>query len=222
MYGFYINHYERKIFYAKKIEYLFFIVGLLLLSLGINMMKTITSFGLSPYDSLFIALYQKFGISIGFWIFIINLFFTLIVLIVNKKQITIGTVLTMILISVFVDFIGSIDWIMGIIISLPKYMTIILGNLCVGIGIGIYVSSQICAAPQEAFVLTVSKNLHWSFRKTEISLAFIFLITSFLLDGPIYIGTIILSFTTGWIIQAAINFSGQFLQKINTYNKTAM
>ena len=49
-----------------KLEYIFFIGGLLILAIGINMMTIITSFGLSPYDSFFIALYQNFGISIGF------------------------------------------------------------------------------------------------------------------------------------------------------------
>ena len=97
-----------------KLEYIFFIGGLLILAIGINMMTTITSFGLSPYDSFFIALYQNFGISIGFWIFMINFVFTLIVLFWDKKQITIGTIVTMILISLFVDWVGSITTIMDI------------------------------------------------------------------------------------------------------------
>lgn len=175
-------------------------------------MTTITSFGLSPYDSFFIALYQNFGISIGFWIFVINFVFTLIVLFLDKKYITIGTIVTMILISVFVDLIGSIDILMNSIRSLPKYITLVCGNLCVGAGIGIYVSTKLCAAPQEAFVLTVCEKKKWTFRRTEISLAVLFLTLSFLLDGPIYFGTIILSFTTGWIIQAFIQIGTKLLQ----------
>ena len=54
-------------------------------------------------------------------------------------------------------------------------------------------SPQTFARPQEAFVLTVAEKKKWTFRKTEISLAFLFLTLSFLLDGPIYFGTIILS-----------------------------
>ncbi|MFD0767624.1 YitT family protein [Bacillus sp. CGMCC 1.60114] len=199
-----------------KLEYIFFIGGLLLLSLGINMMTTITSFGLSPYDSFFIALYQNFGLSIGSWIFIINLIFTLIVLSMNRKQITFGTIMTMILISVFVDMIGSVAFIMDGIRALPKYITLICGNLFVGAGIGIYVSSQLGTAPQEAFVLTISEKTKWSFRKTEISLACLFLTGSFILHGPIYFGTIILSFTTGWIIQAFIQIGTTILQSYRT------
>ena len=199
-----------------KLEYIFFIGGLLLLSLGINMMTTITSFGLSPYDSLFIALYQNFGLSIGSWMFIINLIFTFIVLSMNRKQITFGTIMTMILISVFVDMIGSVAFIMEGIRALPKYITLICGNLFVGAGIGIYVSSQLGTAPQEAFVLTISEKTKWSFRKTEISLACLFLVGSFMLHGPIYFGTIILSFTTGWIIQAFIQIGSKVLQSYRT------
>ncbi|ENQ3106814.1 YitT family protein [Bacillus cereus] len=197
---------------ALKLEYIFFIGGLLLLSLGINMMTTITSFGLSPYDSLFIALYQNFGLSIGSWMFIINLIFTLIVLCMSRKRITIGTIVTMVLISVFVDMIGSVTVIMDGIRSLPKYITLILGNVSVGAGIGIYVSSQLGTAPQEAFVLTISEKTKWSFQRTEISLACLFLTASFILDGPIYFGTIILSFTTGWLIQTFIQVGTKLLQ----------
>nr|WP_217367248.1 MULTISPECIES: YitT family protein [unclassified Brevibacillus] len=192
-----------------------FIVGLLILALGINMMTTITSFGLSPYDSLFIALYQNFGISIGFWMFAINLTFVIIVLFMDRSYISVGAILVMVLISVFVDLIGSIDGLMAAIRSLPPLLTMALGNICIGSGIGLYVCTQVCTAPQEAFVLVMSKRLKWTFRRTEILLACMFLSASFLLDGPIYYGTVVLSFTTGYIIQAAINVGNKMLRLVN-------
>jgi uncharacterized protein len=198
-----------------KFEYLLFIVGLLILALGINMMTTITSFGLSPYDSLFIALYQNFGISIGFWMFAINLTFVIIVLFMDRSYITVGAILVMVLISLFVDLIGSIDALMAAIRSLPPLLTMALGNICIGSGIGLYVCTQVCTAPQEAFVLVMSKRLKWTFRRTEILLACMFLSASFLLDGPIYYGTVVLSFTTGYIIQAAINLGNKMLRLVN-------
>ncbi|MFG0213955.1 YitT family protein [Brevibacillus porteri] len=198
-----------------KFEYLLFIVGLLILALGINMMTTITSFGLSPYDSLFIALYQNFGISIGFWMFAINLTFVIIVLFMDRSYITVGAILVMLLISLFVDLIGSIDALMAAIRSLPPLLTMALGNICIGSGIGLYVCTQVCTAPQEAFVLVMSKRLKWTFRRTEILLACMFLSASFLLDGPIYYGTVVLSFTTGYIIQAAINVGNKMLRLVN-------
>ncbi|MFS0920187.1 YczE/YyaS/YitT family protein [Brevibacillus sp. 179-C 1.1 NHS] len=198
-----------------KFEYLLFIVGLLILALGINMMTTITSFGLSPYDSLFIALYQNFGISIGFWMFTINLTFVCIVFFMDRSYITVGAIVVMVLISVFVDLIGSIDALMAAIRSLPPLLTMALGNICIGSGIGLYVCTQVCTAPQEAFVLVMSKRLKWTFRRTEILLACLFLSASFLLDGPIYYGTVVLSFTTGYIIQAAINVGNKMLRLVN-------
>ncbi|ATF11332.1 YitT family protein [Brevibacillus sp. HB1.4B] len=198
-----------------KFEYLLFIVGLLILALGINMMTTITSFGLSPYDSLFIALYQNFGVSIGFWMFAINLTFVIIVLFMDRSYITFGAILVMVLISLFVDMIGSIDALMAAIRTLPPLLTMALGNICIGSGIGLYVCTQVCTAPQEAFVLVMSKRLKWTFRRTEILLACMFLSASFLLDGPIYYGTVVLSFTTGYIIQAAINVGNKMLRLVN-------
>ncbi|UHA75579.1 YczE/YyaS/YitT family protein [Paenibacillus sp. 481] len=204
-----------------QLKHLFFIGGLLILALGINMMTTVTSFGLSPYDSLFIALFQNFGVSIGFWMFMINFVFTIVVWVMDKSYLTIGTILTMILISVFVDAIGSVQVLMDMIRSFPKLLTLVLGNICIGTGIGIYVASRVSTAPQEAFVLVVSDRTKWTFRKTEIMLAFIFLAVSFSLDGPIYFGTIVLSFTTGWIIQAALNVGERVLQKAQKQPQSA-
>ncbi|ELK41242.1 hypothetical protein D478_15030 [Brevibacillus agri BAB-2500] len=198
-----------------KFEYVLFVTGLLILALGINMMTTITSFGLSPYDSLFIALFQNFGVSIGFWMFAINFAFVCIVFFMDRSYITMGAVAVMVLISVFVDLIGSIDALMAGIRSLPPLLTMVLGNLCIGSGIGLYVCTQVCTAPQEAFVLVISKRMKWTFRRTEISLACLFLTLSFLLDGPIYYGTIVLSFTTGYIIQAAIHAGNKLLSFVN-------
>jgi uncharacterized protein len=202
-----------------KYEYVYFIGGLLLLALGINIMTTVTEFGLSPYDSLFIALYQNFGISIGFWMFGVNFVFVIIVYFLNKKFLTIGSIAMMFLISFFVDFVGSIDSLMASIEAMPGLFAMALGNICVGSGIGIYVSSNVCVAPQEAFVLAVSKMAKWTFRKTEIFLACLFLTASFFLDGPIYFGTIILSFTTGYIIQAAIHVGNVSLKRLKKENE---
>ncbi len=52
---------------------------------------------------------------------------------------------------------------------LPKYITLICGNLFVGAGIGLYVSTNLCAAPQEAFVLTVAEKKKWTFRTESFS-----------------------------------------------------
>lgn len=211
----YVEGKESYIVIRLKFEYVLFLVGLLILALGINMMTTITSFGLSPYDSLFIALFQNFGISIGFWMFAINFTFVCIVFFMDRSYITVGSLLVMILISVFVDLIGSIGTLMAGIRTLPPLLTMALGNICIGSGIGLYVCTQVCTAPQESFVLVMSKRLKWTFRRTEILLACLFLSASFLLDGPIYYGTIVLSFTTGYIIQAAINVGNKLLQRVN-------
>ena len=63
----------------------------------------------------------------------------------------------MVLISLFVDWIGSITTIMDAIRSLPKYITLICGNLFVELEL-VFTSLQTFAPPQEAFVLTVAEK----------------------------------------------------------------
>lgn len=193
-------------------KWVFFAIGLLVLSFGINMMTTISHFGLSPWDSLFIALRDKFGMTIGFWMFAVNGSFTVIVFLFNRKDVTWGTVITMILISVFVDSIHALC--IDQIELLPDALTFVLGNLCVGAGIGMYVSTSISIAPHEGMMLTLANKFAWSYRKSDIVASIGALTASLILNGPIMLGTIVLLFSTGFVIQFVMEKSKKFLLQL--------
>ena len=122
----------------------------------------------------------------------INFAFTLIVLFWNRKQITIGTIVTMVLISLFVDWIGSITTIMDAIRSSKIYNTYLRKSIRWSWNWSLRLYKPLCSASR-SFRFNGCREEKWTFRRTEISLAFLFLTLSFLLDGPIYFGTIILS-----------------------------
>lgn len=202
------------------VEIMFFLSGLLLLATGINLLITVPHFGLSPWDSFFIALRDNFGFTIGFWMFVLNAFFLLMVLVLKRNYVSLSTVAIVILISVFVDTIQV--WFASYLMQVPDVVAFVLGAVLVGYGIGIYVSAALGVAPQEGFMLSVSEKTGWSYRRTEITASLFVLLASFLLDGPIHYGTIILTIAVGLIIQLSMGQAKRLLTKINTPKKGEM
>lgn len=182
-----------------------FLAGLTILALGINLMTTCASLGLSPWDSLFIALREKFGFTIGIWIFAVNVAMTAIVYYQDKNDVTLGTIAMIVLISVFVDGIGylAIDYLKQV----PDVIAFVMGNLAIGAGIGLYVSTHLMIAPHESFMMMLTKRFNWSYRKADIIASIGAVFVSLSLSGPIFVGTIVLTFTTGFIIQFVMEFS---------------
>jgi len=55
--------------------------------------------GLHPWDVLNIALFERFGFSIGTWSIIVGLLLIVVSLLINKKYVNIGTFLNALLIG---------------------------------------------------------------------------------------------------------------------------
>jgi uncharacterized protein len=197
------------------VKALFFLGGIFLLAVGINLMTTVPQFGLSPWDSLFIALRDNFGFTLGFWMLIVNSLFCGFVFIFKREYVSIGTVCIIFLISLFVDGLQALF--LPLFLSVPDMLSFLLGAVFIGYGIGIYVSTSICFAPQEAFMLAVSEKLTWSYRKTEILASILVLFISFLLNGPIFWGTLFLTIAVGFIIQLALEQSRRLLTYILSF-----
>lgn len=188
--------------------------GLLLLATGINLMLTVPQYGLSPWDSLFVALQQNFGLTIGFWMFILNVFFLAIVWMWKRELVTVTTVGIVFLISAFVD--GLQVLLASAFLSVPDLVAFPLGAILIGGGIGVYVAASLGVAPQEGFMLTVCEKTGWTYRRTEILASVVVLLVSYSLNGPIHIGTLILTIAIGFIIQLSLSLSKRLLTTITT------
>jgi uncharacterized membrane protein YczE len=193
---------------------LFFLTGLTILSLGINLMTTCANFGLSPWDSLFIALQKNFGLTIGVWMFAVNITMTVIVYINDKREVSLGTLFITVLISVFVDGIGY--FIRDYLVQIPDPVAFVTGNVSIGVGIGMYVSAHLMIAPHESFMMMLCKKFNWSYRKADIFASIGAIGVSLVLSGPIFLGTIALTFTTGFIIQFVMNRSKKVLTRLES------
>ncbi|MED1864511.1 hypothetical protein P4V41_13675 [Fictibacillus nanhaiensis] len=85
------------------INLIFFFIGLLIFSYGIAMSVQVKYLGISPWDVLNLALYERFGFTIGTWSIIVGLLLITCTLIINRTFLNIGTFLNAVLVGVFVD-----------------------------------------------------------------------------------------------------------------------
>ncbi|MFF5995041.1 YitT family protein [Lysinibacillus sp. KU-BSD001] len=189
---------ERHIYWRSA----FFLLGILLLSFGITLTIKAKSLGVGSWDVLHIGLADTFGLTIGTWSIIIGLIILTIDSVFMKRLPKIGTFLDMFLAGIFIDiFNAMLPTLNGFF---PQLIAFCIGLLLLGFGCGMYIVANLGIGPRDALMLLLSHKLGWSVGRARTTMEIIVAITGFLLGGPIGIGTIIMSFGLGPIVQWAL------------------
>lgn len=113
----------------------------------------------------------------------------------------IGTLFNMYFFGLFVDMIENT----GIIPS-PEEMIVRIIMLMVAIivycfGIFLYLSCKLGAGPKDGLMLGIVKKFNLSVSRVRISIEIVVLIVGYILGGPLGVGTVILSLSTGPVLQ---------------------
>src|SRR5690554_3583692 len=150
------------------IRYIFFFLGLVCFGLGVAITVKVKHVGLHPWDVLNIALFDRFGFSIGTWSVIIGFILIGISLIVSRKYVNLGTLLNALLIGPFMDFFLWLDFLPSPTYTWLDYVYLLIGILVIGTGGGLYVSGGVGAGPRDGFMLSMSERTGWSISKARI------------------------------------------------------
>src|SRR5699024_5411964 len=112
---------------VKCVQWLFYFSGVSIFSLGISMAIQVKHLGIHPWDVLNVALYEKFGFSIGTWTIIISFVLVLISFILDRRYIKIGTFINAVAVGAFVDFYLWLDILPAATHTWTDYMIIFCG-----------------------------------------------------------------------------------------------
>ena len=164
-----------------------FFLGLIFFGLGNALAVKVKFLGLHPWEVLNMALYQRFGWTIGTWSVICGLCLVLISLLVDRKYIHVGTFLNALLIGPIMDFFLQSN----ILPNASDYLWINLlilfsGIAITGIGGGMYVAAGIGAGPRDGFMLTISDKTGLSISRARIIVECIVLVIGFMLGACFY------------------------------------
>ncbi|MCG5105031.1 YczE/YyaS/YitT family protein [Oceanobacillus alkalisoli] len=195
-------------------RWLFFFIGIMLLGLGASLTIKGQRFGVGSWDVLHIGLFQNLGLSIGMWSIIAGIIVITIASIGLRKFPRIGTFLNMILVGLFIDFF---NWLIPDPQTFPlQLVSFILGILLLGSGSGIYISADLGAGPRDSLMLLIVKKLKLSIRVARTMIEVIVAFAGFLLGGPIGLGTVIMAFGLGPVMQTALGYSKKILDDLMT------
>ncbi|WP_307847912.1 YczE/YyaS/YitT family protein [Metabacillus bambusae] len=184
-----------------KIRILFYLIGLFLMGFGVTL--TIKAdLGAGAWDALNVGLSNKIGLTVGSWVIIIGIILMFLnAFIVNGKPKLLALV-TILLIGFSVDFwllvvLGNIQY----ELLIHKVFSLIGGIVFISIGVAMYLQTKFPANPIDQLMISLHERFHLNFMLSKTIGEVCALILAFFFQGPIGLGTIIITFLIGPIIQ---------------------
>ncbi len=159
-----------------------------------------SNLGLSPWDVFHQGISNVTGLTIGE----ANILSSIIVILIGillKQRIGLGTLLNIIMIGKFVDIINNSNLIpiannlwMGIIMM-------IIGMFVMGYGCYLYIGCELGCGPRDGVMVGLSSKLNKPIKIVRGSIEVFVLIIGIFLGGKFGIGTLISAFAIGYCIQ---------------------
>lgn len=196
------------------IRLLFFTIGLFVLTFGVCLTIK-ANLGAGAWDALNVALTEKVGLSIGKWVMIDGAVLVLVNSLLIKRRPDFLTLLTIIVIGSMIDF-----WMNSVFETwqaeqfIVKLVTLLLGILIVGFGAGAYLQAKFPQSPFDNFMLAIKERFGVNLMMAKTIGEITALIPAFFLKGPIWIGTIIITFTVGPAIQLFFPFFEKLMKRL--------
>lgn len=190
---------------------LFFLTGILVLSLGITLTIKGQVFGVGSWDVLHIGLAKTLGLTIGTWSILVGLAILAFDMVFTKRFPLPGTFIDMFLAGIFIDIFNF--WIPDIDGFWMQLLAYVSGLILLGWGCGMYMVANLGIGPRDTLMLLLVNKLGWSVTRARTTLEVSVAILGFFLGGPIGVGTALMAFGLGPIIQFALTFNQKLFMK---------
>ncbi len=192
----------------------FYLVGLIILTLGISL-AILSALGTSPYDALLVGLFRTFGLTIGSWEIITGFIIVFGNALAERKRPQYFALVTSFVTGVGIDgwlfllkFGSFADSLAG------QWICLVLAIFFTGLGIAIYIQSEVAPNPVDHTMLIVANATGWSVTYSRAAISVVLVITAFFFDGTIGIGTLFNAVLVGMLI----NFFLPYVNKIRESN----
>ncbi|WP_181213453.1 YczE/YyaS/YitT family protein [Mesobacillus zeae] len=193
---------------------LFFITGITVLGLGISL-SIKSGLGSGAWDALNVGLANTIGLTPGTWVVIVGILLIIINSFLLKKRPEITAIITLFLIGAVIDF-----WLMKALLNLApqtwtdKILVLLAGILTMGIGLSIYIPAKFPLSPIDNLMIALRERLGVSLMTAKTIGEIIAFSAAWLLNGPIGIGTVIVTFSIGPLIQVFFPYTEKLLKSL--------
>ena len=194
---------KRGIKYLKKLtlRILRLFLGLFLFALGI-VMTINANLGLSPWDVFHQGLSKNINITMGQ----ASISMGIIIVIANSilgERIGWGTLSNMIFIGIFMDVLMINNLVPTFENVIYKILMMLLGMFVIGAASFLYIGAGLGSGPRDGLMIALTKRTGKSIRVIRNAIEITVLIIGFALGGTIGIGTPIMAFAIGPVVQFA-------------------
>jgi uncharacterized protein len=191
-----------------------YITGLAITALGIALIVR-SIVGAGPWDSVAVGLKLHFGLTIGMWSIISQVFLILFTAVIEKARVRIESVLVIVVRSWFLDFwyyiaLANLDAPNSLVL---QWFIFALGVFTIGVGISIYMEAKFPSSPIDGLMIALSERFNLSISTSRLFIEASGLIIGYLFGGPVGVGTIIVALTLGRIIQTSNRLLRKYLLK---------
>ena len=199
------------------IRFLFFIIGLTVMTFGVCMTIKVADIGVGAWDALNVVLTEKVGLSVGKWVMIDGAILIFVNALLVKRKPDFLSFLTIIVIGSLVDF-----WLMTVfdLFTVNQFIAklgmLLVGILIIGFGASIYLQAKFPQSPIDNFMLAIKERFKVNLMMAKTIGEITALIPAFILKGPISYGTIIITFTVGPAIQLFFPYFEKLMQRLQS------
>ena len=190
-----------------------FTLGMIALTFGARMIL-LSTLGVSGLDAVAIGLAEWLNVSIGTMIIILGIILTLIGGIINH-HLNLLPITISLLIGGLYDIWGNILFNQ---IKFPTYQLyqgciFLIGILIAPMGAALYITSQFSVGPVDYIMLAIKNKYSYSIQLSRTLLESFFVVSGWLLGGPIGIGTFCIMLFWGPILQIYLHILEKILKK---------
>jgi len=196
------------------LKYVFYVVGILILTLGISL--TIQSkLGTSPFDALLVGLSKNVGLTVGSWEIILAL---LLIgsnsLLARQRPEILG------LVTAFITGIGIDMWLFLLhdIVSpdlwFSQAVCFTTGLVVVGLGTATYLHTNFAPIPVDRLTLIIKELTRKTVFFSRTLIYILFLMLAIIFNGPIGVGTLLTVCLGGYILHFFMPITGRILDNI--------
>ena len=183
---------------------MFYLVGLLLLSFGISVM-IVADLGAGPWDALYVGLSETIGFTVGTWVFILGIILILLNGFLMKRVPDFLAIITIFLIGIFMDFWLLVAFAGLDSLAMPvRAMMLVAGVAIIALGISFYLQVDFARNPIDSLMLAIQYRTGKSLAVSKTMMEVSVLVLAFLFGGPIGLGTLLVAFGIGSLIQLFI------------------
>lgn len=195
-------------------KYVFYVVGILILTLGISL--TIQSkLGTSPFDALLVGLSKNVGLTVGSWEIILALLLIGSNSLLARKRPEILGLITALITGIGIDmWLFLLHDIVSPDIWFSQAVCFTTGLVIVGLGTATYLHTNFAPIPVDRLTLIIKELTRKTVFFSRTLIYILFLMLAIIFNGPIGVGTLLTVCLGGYILHFFMPITGRILDNI--------